>query len=521
LTTVPGPLRAALADRYALERVIGQGGMATVYLATDQKHGRKVAVKVLRQDLSATLGAERFLREIRIAAQLQHPHILLLIDSGEAEGLLYYVMPYVEGESLRQRLDRAGTLPPDEVVRLARQVGDALEYAHRHGLVHRDIKPENILLSDGHAIVADFGIAKALTAASDKALTRTGYPVGTVGYMSPEQAAGFQELDARSDVFSLTCVIYEMLVGRVPGMWPSDDSARVLRFLEAPPEHRAALEALPGSVEQVLVRGLVLRPDRRFSGPRETVEALAQAFGEKPRFKDHQAREIVARAADLEATTPTETGNLSLGGIQQLAAEVGIPPQHVAQAAREIGRPAPRQLQSNWFLGSPNRIVVERIVDGEVEEQEYPTIVDEVRMTVGNVGQSSTLGRSLSWRTVGSGGQVVRGVSLGVTPANGRTRIRLEESLTQIAGGLFGGLMGGVGGTSIPLSMVIAVKALALPILIPVFIALGIGGSWGLARQIFKHTRKKRIEELERLADRLADYVTQSILTGRRPRLPR
>ena len=220
--------------------------MATVYLATDVKHGRSVAVKVLRPDLAASIGAERFLREIQLAARLQHPHILLLIDSGEAAGFLYYVMPFVDGESLRGRLDREGTLPAPEVLDLARQVADALDYAHRHGVVHRDIKPENILLSDGHAIVADFGIAKALTAASDKSLTRTGFPVGTVGYMSPEQAAGFADLNERSDVFSLGCVVYEMVVGLVPGMWPSEESGRVLRFLEAPAEHRAALDRLPG-----------------------------------------------------------------------------------------------------------------------------------------------------------------------------------------------------------------------------------------------------------------------------------
>ncbi len=197
--------------------------MATVFLARDEKHGRRVAVKVLRPDLAASLGAKRFLWEIGIAAQLQHPHILGLIDSGEATGFLYYVMPFIEGESLRGRMDR-GPMPPEEVVALSRQVGDALEHAHRQGVIHRDIKPENILLSDGHAIVADFGIATAVTAASDRSITRTGFPVGTVGYMSPEQAAGFAELNERSDVFSLTCVIYEMLVGQVPGMWPSEES---------------------------------------------------------------------------------------------------------------------------------------------------------------------------------------------------------------------------------------------------------------------------------------------------------
>jgi serine/threonine protein kinase len=529
--TIPDPLRAALAGRYVLERPIGQGGMATVYLAHDQKHQRRVAVKVLRPDLSATLGAERFLREIQIAARLQHPHILLLIDSGEAGGFLYYVMPFIDGESLRGRIDRVGSLEPAEVIELARQVADALEYAHRHGVVHRDIKPENILLSDGHAIVADFGIAKALSEASDRALTRTGYPVGTVGYMSPEQAAGFDALNERSDVFSLTCVIYEMLVGRVPGMWPSDESARLHRFLEAPVEHRTALDRFPGSVEQVLVRGLVLRPEKRVESPRALVEALAEGFGEKPRFSDAQVRSIVARASEIEAVAPTWSGDeesgsggnrLSLGGIQQLAADVGIAPRHVERAARELGRPAvPPAPKTGWFLGSPNRIVVERMVEGEVSEQEYPTLVDEVRMVIGNVGQASTLGSSLAWRSVTPAGQVGRTVSLSITPANGRTRIRLEENSSPLAGALFGGLMGGLGGTSIPLSLGLAFGALHIPLLAPVFLALGIGGSWSVARLAFRKSHEKRCRELESLADRLEAYARETISRGRRPRLAR
>ena len=515
--TAPAPLAAALADRYQFDRVIGQGGMATVYLARDLKHGRSVAVKVLRPDLAATLGAERFLREIQIAAQLQHPHILLLIDSGEANGYLYYVMPFIDGESLRGRLDREGTLPAAAVLELARQVGDALEYAHRHGLVHRDIKPENILLSDGHAIVADFGIAKALTAATDKGLTRTGYPIGTVGYMSPEQAAGFAELNERSDVFSLGCVLYEMLVGKVPGMWPSEESVRVLRFLEAPADHRAKLDRLPGAAEQALIKSLALRPEQRFASPRDLVNALVAAFGEKPRYSDTQVRGIVARAAELEAVAPTSAGNLSLGGIQQLAADVGIPPEHVARAAKELShRPSGAiRPKVNPFLGSPGRIIVERIVDGEIAEVEYPVLVDEVRMTIGNVGQPSTLGRSLSWRTVGPNASQGRQVSLSVTPSGGQTRIRLEENLGPAAGGWFGGLMGGLGGTSIPFSVMLAVEAFHLPMLIPVFLATGVGGAYALARKMFRGAHDRRLAELEALADRIAGYAADRVHGGR------
>src|SRR5918995_4466832 len=209
---------AALADRYVLERELGHGGMATVYLALDLKLQRKAAIKVLRPELAASLGNDRFLREIEIAARLSHPHILPLHDSGEAGGHLYYAMPYVEGESLRQKLEREGQLPIEEVIAIARAVASALSHAHRQGVVHRDIKPENILLARGndglaaHALVADFGIARALDAAGGERLTETGLALGTPAYMSPEQASGDQ-VDARSDLYSLACVLYEMLAG--------------------------------------------------------------------------------------------------------------------------------------------------------------------------------------------------------------------------------------------------------------------------------------------------------------------
>ena len=204
---------AALADRYRVERELGRGGMATVYLARDLRHDRPVALKVLRPELAASLGPERFLREISIAARLQHPHILPVHDSGEAAGRLWYTMPYVEGESLRQRILREGQLPLDQAVRIALQVLSALGYAHAHGVIHRDIKPENILLEGDEAVVADFGVARAITAAGDDRLTETGFALGTPAYMSPEQAGASRDLDGRSDLYALGCVVYEMLAG--------------------------------------------------------------------------------------------------------------------------------------------------------------------------------------------------------------------------------------------------------------------------------------------------------------------
>jgi serine/threonine-protein kinase len=208
VTGLKSSLVEALRDRYALQRELGRGGMATVYLAHDLRHDRPVAVKVLHFEFASTLGAERFLREIRTTARLQHPHILPVHDSGEADGLLYYVTPYVEGESLRQRLDREHRLAPPQAVRLAREVADALDYAHRHGIVHRDIKPENILLAEEHAVVADFGIARAEIAGGTDRLTHTGTIVGSPLYMSPEQGTGGPGLDGRSDIYSLGCVLF-------------------------------------------------------------------------------------------------------------------------------------------------------------------------------------------------------------------------------------------------------------------------------------------------------------------------
>jgi len=220
-------LNAALSDHYAVERELGRGGMATVYLAEDLKHHRPVAIKVLLPELAAVLGPERFLQEIEIAAGLQHPHILPLYDSGsvgDSTGLLYYVMPYVEGESLRDRLAREKQLSVDDALQISREVADALSYAHSRGVVHRDIKPENILIQSGHAVVADFGIARAIDRAGGESLTATGMALGTPAYMSPEQAAGSRDLDGRSDLYSLACVLYEMLAGEAPFTGPTVES---------------------------------------------------------------------------------------------------------------------------------------------------------------------------------------------------------------------------------------------------------------------------------------------------------
>ncbi|HUQ45331.1 MAG TPA: serine/threonine-protein kinase [Gemmatimonadaceae bacterium] len=266
-------IHADLADRYAIERELGRGGMASVFLARDLKHSRRVAIKVLHPELAASLGAERFLREIEIAAGLTHPNILPLHDSGSASGLLYYVMPFVEGESLRDRLVRDTQLPLGVALQLARETADALAYAHAHGVIHRDIKPENILLASGHALVADFGIARALHAAGSARLTGTGMGLGTPAYMSPEQAAG-DPADARSDTYALGCVLYEMLAGKPPFAGGTSQELITRRFVEPPPHAAATRADVPVALDAAIVTAMATAPEHRFA----TIEEFARAL---------------------------------------------------------------------------------------------------------------------------------------------------------------------------------------------------------------------------------------------------
>jgi len=267
-------LKQALAERYAIDREIGSGGMATVYLAEDLKHRRKVAVKVLRPELAATLGSERFTREIEIAAKLSHPHILPLFDSGAVNGFLYYVMPFVEGESLRDRLHRDGRVSINEAIRLTDQVASALSYAHERGVVHRDIKPENILLTGDQAIVADFGIARAVEVAGGERLTGTGLAIGTPAYMSPEQAIGLGEVDARADIYALGCVVYEMVGGRPPFEGPTPQALLARHKSDSAPSLRTSDPEIPLFLERAVERAMAKDPAERFQTPREFAEAL-------------------------------------------------------------------------------------------------------------------------------------------------------------------------------------------------------------------------------------------------------
>jgi eukaryotic-like serine/threonine-protein kinase len=281
---LPLGLREGLSDRYTLERELGRGGMAVVYLARDLRHDRPVALKVLHPELAASVGPERFLREIRLAARLQHPHILTVLDSGEvpvpgAPALLWFTMPFIRGESLRDRLTRETQLPVDDALRIAREAADALGYAHEEGIIHRDVKPENILLAGRHALVADFGIARALGARGDHKLTETGMAVGTPAYMSPEQAAGGKELDARTDIYSLGVVLYEMLAGETPFTAPTAQAMIARRFMETARPVRQLREAVPEGVELALQKALARTAADRFATAAQFAAALAAAAG--------------------------------------------------------------------------------------------------------------------------------------------------------------------------------------------------------------------------------------------------
>jgi serine/threonine protein kinase len=261
--------------------LIGQGGMATVFLAEDPRHDRWVAIKVLKPDVATAIGAERFLREIHIAAQLHHPHILGLIDSGQEDGLLYYVMPYVSGDTLRERIEKEGALPIPEAVRLLREIADALARAHKAGVIHRDIKPENVLIEERHALVSDFGVAKALSEATDSVLagrSTAGFTIGTPAYMAPEQAAGDPRIDHRADIYALGIVAYEMLTGDVPFNAPTPQGMLAAQVSVEPALLRTRRLDVPPMLEALVMKCLIKDPDKRFQRADEILEAI-EAMG--------------------------------------------------------------------------------------------------------------------------------------------------------------------------------------------------------------------------------------------------
>jgi serine/threonine-protein kinase len=344
-------LEAALAGRYALERELGRGGMATVYLARDLRHDRPVALKVLHPELAASLGSDRFLREIRMAARLQHPHILTVLDSGEipmpgAPPLLWFTMPFIRGESLRDRLTRETQLPVEDALRIAREAADALGYAHEEGIIHRDIKPENILLAGAHALVADFGIARALGDRDEK-LTETGLTVGTPAYMSPEQASGQRELDARSDIYSLGIVLYEMLAGETPFAAPTPQAMIARRFMEAARPVRELRDAVPEGVEHALQKALARTAADRFSSAAEFAAALGATAAPASTTRTPAAApsttpavpgpKLVAKRGEPRRRPPVAAASLALGFVLGLGLLFGWLRRHGNEAPGEGG----------------------------------------------------------------------------------------------------------------------------------------------------------------------------------------
>jgi protein kinase-like protein len=522
---LPSDLQAALAERYELRRVLGRGGMATVYLASDRKHHREVALKVLLPGLAAFLGTERFLKEIQIAARLTHPHILALHDSGEAGGFLYYVMPFIDGASLRQRLADAHRLDGGEALAIAAPVADALSYAHRMGVLHRDIKPENILFSQGHPIVADFGIAKAVSTAGGANLTRTGFPLGTPGYMSPEQAAGLTDLDERTDVYSLAVVIYEMLVGEPPGRWPTEEAVRSGRFLEATAAHRARLTQAGGQIEAALVRALAIRHDQRTPTPATLMDELNGVAlpPSRRRYSGGEVQEIVKRASEIEATHATAGGAMTIGGVEALAGEVGIAPDVVRAAAESLRVPsdaaaaALEPVRPNAWLGGPTRLLLERVVEGELPDAEWQALVDEIRRVLRNVGQVSQFGRSFSWVATRRGSSQ-RDLEIAVSVRGGRTSITIQENLAPLIGAVYGGIGGGMGGGGMgPIVGILAGAMHLAGTTVVAIVPLWLATTFVTARTVYRYNTRRRARELAGLADRLAALTRE--LVPQRPAL--
>ncbi len=378
-------LKAALADRYAIERELGSGGMATVYLAEDLKHERKVAVKVLRVELAVALGADRFLSEIKITAQLNHPRILPLLDSGEADRLLYYVMPYVEGETLRDRLNREGQLPIENAIQTTSEVADALSHAHSRDIVHRDIKPENIFLSAGQAVIGDFGIARAITAAGGERLTQTGMAVGTPAYMSPEQASGESRIDGRSDVYALGCVVYEMLAGAPPFTGTSAQAIMARHSLDPVPSLRTVRSTIPEGLEQVILKALAKIPADRFASAVAFAEALTKPAVVRPSAPSIAVLPFLNMSADPEneyfADGMTEDVIAQLSKIRALkviSRTSVMPFKKREQSLREIAaKLGVATLVEGSLRRAGNRVrIVAQLIDAETDQHLWAETYD-------------------------------------------------------------------------------------------------------------------------------------------------
>lgn len=549
---------AALAGQYELEREIGRGGMGIVYLARDARLDRRVAIKTLPPHLANdTVVRERFLREARTAARLSHPNIVPIHRADEIGGHVFFVMGFVDGESLAQRIRRLGVVDPREVLRVLTDVASALAYAHGSGVIHRDVKAENILLDakTGRAMVTDFGIARMAEAAP---LTATGQLLGTVYYVSPEQVSG-ERVDARTDIYSLGVVGFLALSGKFPFDAALASAVLIAHVTKnAPPIHTVS-EHIPRPLADIVDRCLAKDPAARFQHCDQLIAALAdirddvehamiarQALdGPSPRklVSDTEAQEIWLRAAELQSMTgvtprpippvveprdPARDGALTSGfGLTQVrdaAVEAGISAKYVEQAFVEHGLSgsaktpvvvADRSPPAHWFPGSPTRLDYEVVLNGEMPAQEFDVLLDVIRRRVGETGNVGSVGRSFTWQSTGR-----RSLQVSVFPRAGKTTIRVSEQLRNLAGGLFGGIMGGYGGGSSGVWVAIGVGVAHSPLL---GLGLWLGNltlAYAVARGIFDGMSDRRQVALRGLAEELAAEANATI-DAARPKLPR
>jgi serine/threonine-protein kinase len=543
---------AALSGQYELEREIGRGGMGIVYLARDLKLDRRVAIKTLPAHLAGDpVIRERFVREARTAAALTHQNVVPIHRADELGGQVFFVMGYIDGESLAQRIKEQGRLDPREVVRELTDVADALAYAHAHGVIHRDVKAENILVerSTGRALVTDFGIARLAEAAP---LTATGQVLGTVYYLSPEQVSG-DTVDARSDVYSLGVVGYFALAGRFPFDAPLASAVLIAHVTKNPPPLHTVAADTPRALADLVDRCLAKDPGERFQSCddlRNALAAVAGAVEEEMRGRaappsaspapslvsDTEAQSIWRRAADLQAMTgvssrPAEvvgprdaardaarTSGYRLSDVRDAAVEAGIPARYVERALVEHGLSGPdrtgvatvvdRSKRPHRLAGVSTQIEFEVVVDGEMPENDYDLFVDIIRRAIGEAGQMSTVGRSFAWHAAQPG--VRRNLHISVVPRGGKTTIHVSENLRSMAGGLFGGIMGGAGGGTAGVWISIAAATHNPALGIGLWLA-AIGGTYTLARGILGVVSRKRAATLRELAEALAAQARESI----------
>ena len=435
MSDLPSRLSAVLADRYRLEREIGQGGMATVYLAHDLKHQRQVAIKVLKPELVVTIGAERFVQEITTTAALQHPHILPLFDSGMADGAPFYVMPFIDGETLRAKLDRETQLAVADAVRIATDVADALHYAHQRGVIHRDIKPENILLANGRPMVADFGIALALSAAAGGRMTETGLSLGTPHYMSPEQATAEKEISARSDQYSLGTVLFEMLAGQPPHVGGSAQQIIMKIIAEAAPDVRTLRKSVPANVAEAVAMSLEKLPADRFESAKTFAEALANpAFtGTGTVGAAHATAHVTAQATTRWRAIASALGvlALALGGVAMWAFKRG------SDAPRDIGLSptAPMQMEDvyrNFAVAHDGSFIIYEAKIGAKSQLWYQSLVGpEVRAITGTDDAFGTPRISPDDKRVAFGA----GGDLRIVPVTGGTATVVAKASDMQGGG--------------------------------------------------------------------------------------